>query len=75
VRVIGGCCGTTPAHVAAMHAALMTHEPGGQPDLETVVARLGQVSAGAQKQLAAEEDIGESAADARSGRRRGRRRR
>jgi 5-methyltetrahydrofolate--homocysteine methyltransferase len=75
VRVIGGCCGTTPAHVAAMHAALMAHEPGARPALEAVVARLGQVSAGAQKQLAAEDDAGESAADARSGRRRGRRRR
>lgn len=73
VRVIGGCCGTTPEHVAAMHAALTAHEPGEQPALEAVVARLGQVSAGAQKQLAAEEDAGESAADARSGRRRGRR--
>jgi 5-methyltetrahydrofolate--homocysteine methyltransferase len=75
VRVIGGCCGTTPAHVAAMHTALMAHEPGARPALEAVVARLGQVSAGAQKQLAAEDDAGESAADARSGRRRGRRRR
>ncbi len=74
VRIIGGCCGTTPAHVSAMHAALTAHEPGGHPALEAVIARLGQVSAGAQKQLAAEEDAGESAADARSGRRRGRRR-
>ena len=73
VRVIGGCCGTTPEHVAAMHAALTAHEPGERPALEAVVARLGQVSAGAQKQLAAEEDAGESDADARSGRRRGRR--
>jgi 5-methyltetrahydrofolate--homocysteine methyltransferase len=74
VRVIGGCCGTTPAHVAAMHAALMAHEPGERPALEAVVARLGQISAGAQKQFDAEEEAGESAADARTGRRRGRRR-
>jgi 5-methyltetrahydrofolate--homocysteine methyltransferase len=74
VRVIGGCCGTTPEHVAAMHAALVAHEPGERPALEAVVDRLGHVSAGAQKQLAAEEEAGEPAA-ARSGRRGGRRRR
>lgn len=26
-RVIGGCCGTTPAHIAAMHAALLAGPP------------------------------------------------
>ncbi len=75
VRIIGGCCGTTPAHVAVMRAALMTHEPGERPALEAVIARLGQISAGAQKRFDAEEEAGESAADARTGRRRGRRRR
>ena len=75
VRVIGGCCGTTPEHVAAMHAALMSHEPGEPPALDAVVARLGQVSAGAQTQLAAEEEAGGPAAAARTGRRGGRRRR
>ena len=43
-RIIGGCCGTTPEHVAAMHAALQGYQPGEPPSLETVVARLGQVS-------------------------------
>ena len=75
VRIIGGCCGTTPEHVVAMHAALMTHEPGERPDLATVIARLGEVSKGAQTQLGGEDGAGESAADARAGRRRGRRRR
>ncbi len=75
VRIIGGCCGTTPEHVVAMHAALMTHEPGERPDLATVIARLGEVSKGAQTQLGGEDGAGESEADARAGRRRGRRRR
>ena len=75
VRIIGGCCGTTPEHVVAMHAALMTHEPGERPDLAAVIARLGEVSKGAQTQLGGEDGAGESAADARAGRRRGRRRR
>ncbi|HEY3062545.1 MAG TPA: bifunctional homocysteine S-methyltransferase/methylenetetrahydrofolate reductase [Chloroflexota bacterium] len=33
VAVIGGCCGTTPAHIAAMRAAL----PGVKPSATTVV--------------------------------------
>ena len=41
VRIIGGCCGTTAAHVKVMHQALLTHQPGDRPALETVVARLG----------------------------------
>ena len=48
VRIIGGCCGTTPEHIAAMRAALETHEPGPAPDLETITSRLGAVSQGAE---------------------------
>lgn len=44
-RIIGGCCGTSPAHLAAMHAALTAHERGGRPTVDTVVERLGAVSA------------------------------
>ncbi|KIL41142.1 homocysteine methyltransferase [Gordoniibacillus kamchatkensis] len=29
VRLIGGCCGTTPEHIAAVAAALRGYEPGG----------------------------------------------
>ncbi len=43
-RIIGGCCGTTPAHLAAMRAALEGHEPGPRPSIDEVVARLGAVS-------------------------------
>ena len=28
VRVIGGCCGTTPAHIKAMRTALVGRQPG-----------------------------------------------
>jgi len=75
VRIIGGCCGTTPAHVAAMHAALLAHEPGARPDLDTVVARLGEVSAGAQKQGGGAEAAEDTPGEGGGGRRRGRRRR
>ncbi|MFQ5467169.1 MAG: betaine--homocysteine S-methyltransferase, partial [Kiloniellaceae bacterium] len=47
-RIIGGCCGTTPAHIRAMHQALQTHTPGPPPDLAAVIAHFGQVSGGAQ---------------------------
>ncbi len=44
-RIIGGCCGNTPAHVAAMRRGLDAHERGGPPDLGTIVAALGELVA------------------------------
>ncbi|MFE3837069.1 betaine--homocysteine S-methyltransferase [Pseudogemmobacter sonorensis] len=43
-RIIGGCCGTMPAHLRAMRAALETRAPGPRPTLEEIVARLGPFS-------------------------------
>ncbi|MFT3972423.1 MAG: betaine--homocysteine S-methyltransferase [Amaricoccus sp.] len=43
-RIIGGCCGTTPAHLAAMRGALVATPPGPVPDLDTIAARLGAFS-------------------------------
>jgi len=40
-RIIGGCCGTSVEHLAAMRAALDGHVPGPPPDLETITGRLG----------------------------------
>lgn len=40
VRVIGGCCGTTPAHLAAMHAALITRPKGARPTKDAISARI-----------------------------------
>jgi 5-methyltetrahydrofolate--homocysteine methyltransferase len=40
-RIIGGCCGTSFAHLAAMREALDTHERGTRPSVEDVVARIG----------------------------------
>jgi 5-methyltetrahydrofolate--homocysteine methyltransferase len=50
VRIIGGCCGTTPEHIRVMRAALESHEPGALPTLEQIVARLGPISSGAEQQ-------------------------
>jgi 5-methyltetrahydrofolate--homocysteine methyltransferase len=45
-RIIGGCCGTTPEHLAAMRQALESHSKRGAPDLDAVVELLGPVTAG-----------------------------
>ena len=74
VRIIGGCCGTSPDHIRAMRAALEAHEKGAAPDMATVVAKLGEISKGAEQQQAG--PLGElpeaPSARRRSGRRRGR---
>lgn len=40
-RIIGGCCGTSYAHLAAMRQALDGHEKGPRPSVAEVVARIG----------------------------------
>ena len=44
-RIIGGCCGTTAMHVAAMRRALDTSARGPRPELTTIAATLGPVTA------------------------------
>jgi 5-methyltetrahydrofolate--homocysteine methyltransferase len=56
-RIIGGCCGTSPAHLRAMRDALDRHVKGARPSLSTVVERLGTVSTGAQAQARGEMDV------------------
>ena len=43
-RVIGGCCGTGPEHLASMRRALEETPPGPRPELAHVAARLGAFS-------------------------------
>ena len=43
-RIIGGCCGTSPEHLAAMRKSLESYSKGGRPSIETVETRLGTVS-------------------------------
>lgn len=45
VRIIGGCCGTTPAHLRAMRRALEAGAPGPRPTAEDLATRLGVLSA------------------------------
>jgi 5-methyltetrahydrofolate--homocysteine methyltransferase len=71
-RIIGGCCGTSPEHLAAMKAALDGYQPGAKPQLADIVAALGQVSTGAEQQEAGiVAEPGESRRRARGERRRG----
>ncbi len=44
VRIIGGCCGTMPVHLAAMRHALETVPKGDRPSLEAISAALGGFS-------------------------------
>ncbi|MEL6678187.1 MAG: betaine--homocysteine S-methyltransferase [Pseudomonadota bacterium] len=43
-RIIGGCCGTQPAHLEAMRRALETTPPGPKPGLDRIEAALGGFS-------------------------------
>jgi 5-methyltetrahydrofolate--homocysteine methyltransferase len=42
-RIVGGCCGTTAVHVAAMRRALDEAAPGPTPDVAAIAAALGPV--------------------------------
>lgn len=40
-RIVGGCCGTSFGHLAAMRAAIDGHTKGERPNVETIEARIG----------------------------------
>jgi 5-methyltetrahydrofolate--homocysteine methyltransferase len=64
-RIIGGCCGTSPAHLRAMHQALVQHSKGASPELPEIVSALGEVSTGARAQWGGEQSrLGGAAAGA-----------
>ena len=44
-RIVGGCCGNTAEHVAAIRRGLDAWRPGPRPDLEAIVAALGPLVA------------------------------
>lgn len=43
-RIVGGCCGTSPSHLAAMRAALDARVPGPVPSLDEIVAQVGPLT-------------------------------
>ena len=42
-KIVGGCCGNAPAHIAAMRRALDEHRRGPRPDLAAIEAALGKL--------------------------------
>jgi 5-methyltetrahydrofolate--homocysteine methyltransferase len=70
-RIIGGCCGTSPVHLAAMRGALDAHAAGKRPTLGEVIADIGPLVSPPNKAADAARAEG---GDSGSGRRRGRRR-
>jgi len=71
-RIIGGCCGTTPAHIRAMRDAMDNYQPGQTPQIEQIIGELGEVSLGARSQLEGDMSVAGGSASGAT-RRRGRR--
>jgi 5-methyltetrahydrofolate--homocysteine methyltransferase len=42
-RIIGGCCGTAPKHIAAMREAIDNYNAGARPSMELVTETLGKL--------------------------------
>lgn len=63
-RIIGGCCGTSALHLAAMRGALDSHEKTDRPSVEDVIERIGPLVSPPNK-------AAESGASPRRNRRRG----
>ena len=43
-KIIGGCCGTSPEHLAAMRKSLEGYTKGARPSIELIEQKLGPVS-------------------------------
>jgi 5-methyltetrahydrofolate--homocysteine methyltransferase len=43
-RIVGGCCGTSPEHLASMRTALDTRIPGVPPSMAEIVDRIGPLT-------------------------------
>jgi methionine synthase I (cobalamin-dependent) len=56
-RIIGGCCGTSPEHVAAMRKALDSTPISAPPTLDDINRVLGEVSEGARAQARGEHQL------------------
>jgi len=73
--IVGGCCGTSPNHVAAMRKAIDNHTKGAAPTREDIESRLGELSPGAIAQLEGKLEVADGALAKKDDSRRSRRRR
>ena len=73
--IIGGCCGTTPEHVAAMRQAIDDWHAGKpSPQVSDIVSTLGELSQGARAQMAGDLSVAGGSATGRGSRQSRRRR-
>ncbi len=69
-RIIGGCCGTTPTHVAAMRHSIDQWTAGSaSPDISRIVENLGELSQGARAQMNGDLSVAGGSATGRGSRR------
>ena len=69
-KIIGGCCGTTPAHLVSMRAALDSTPVSAAPSVEMIEEKLGAISPGAKSCLLGEVSAAQTQAQSKSNRRR-----
>ena len=50
-RIVGGCCGTTPTHLAAMRKAIDAHVRSDRPTLDAIVAQIGPLTNSAPTEI------------------------
>jgi len=74
-RIIGGCCGTSPKHIAAMRQAMDNHVPGSAPSQSDIEVRLGALSSGAIAQLQGKLSVAEGGLNQGTNKRKSRRNR
>ncbi|MEP3891439.1 MAG: betaine--homocysteine S-methyltransferase [Hellea sp.] len=43
VRIIGGCCGNAPEHIAAMRVAMDNYEASNRPTLDDITTKMGKL--------------------------------
>jgi 5-methyltetrahydrofolate--homocysteine methyltransferase len=43
-RIVGGCCGTSPGHLASMRRAIDSHSHGARPSVDDIVAAVGPLT-------------------------------
>jgi 5-methyltetrahydrofolate--homocysteine methyltransferase len=69
-RIIGGCCGTTAAHISAMRTAMDQWQSGRPcPSADHIVDTLGELSPGARAQMGGDLSIAGGSATGRGSRR------